>query len=157
MNLFGINFTALDLWLLGIAGGAVTMLVSHRLSIWRERNSRFITACITFRTAVMVELGSIHPIADTWPGNIDGHLRRVFPELQTSVSNFRPFLSWLGRWRFDRAWLRFYCAHPKSMNEQYYTHYMGFFSEGTNQVAVEISEALFHKNVETLLSFARAT
>ena len=151
------NFTSFELWLIGIAGAAAALIIPHRFSIWRDRHSRKVSASASFRAAVVAELGRIYPVVINWPEDMDTFLRSAFPNLQGAVFQFRHFVPWWDRWRFDRAWLRFYCAYPGKMDEQCYHHYLGFYDKGTHRQAVGQREALFHKNVRHLLSFARET
>lgn len=113
-------------------------------------NSRRATACATFRASVLGELGSIYPNPAAWPENIDAFLRSHFTALQTAVENFRPFVPWWSRWRFDRAWFRYRCATGRKVDIQCYHHYMAFGDNPNHK-------AIFHANVSSLLSFANET
>ncbi len=107
-------------------------------------------ACVTFRSAVLTELGSIYPNPAAWPEDIDAFLRSHFTALQTAVENFRPFVPRWNRWRFDRAWFRYRCATGRKVDIQCYHHYMAF-GDNPNY------KAIFHSNVSSLLSFANET
>lgn len=111
---------------------------------------RYANACAVFRSAVIAELGSIYPNPAAWPENEDDFFRSHFTALQSAVENFRPFVSWWNRWRFDRAWFRYRCATGRKIDIQCYHHYMAF-SDNPNHKAV------FHRNVSRLLSFANKT
>ena len=149
MELFGINFSHTIVWILGIVGTGVTLLVGHRLAVARDRTKRIADACSSFRNTWSSELGSIYPIPVQWPVDIDAFLRRAFPKLQAAVLNFRCFLPWYRRWAFDRAWLRYYSAYRRR-GEQCYHHYMAYSSNpGYRDV--------FKYNVDALLVFAKQT
>lgn len=141
----------------GICGAILAACFGAYL-VWRNGyKSRRATACAIFRSAVLVELGSIYPKAVDWPNNTDNFFKSHFTALQTAVENFRPFVPRLRRPRFDRAWLCFYSAYPDQVNEQCYHHYLGSYSEGTQAQATEKAQSLFHANITRLLSFADET
>jgi hypothetical protein len=107
-------------------------------------------ACATFRSAVITELGSIYPNPVAWPDNVDVFLRAHFTALQSAVENFRPFVPWWNRWRFDCVWFRYRCATGRKVDIQCYHCYMAF-GDNPNY------KAIFHANVSSLLSFANET
>jgi len=108
------------------------------------------TACATFRAAVIFELSSIYPTPSEWPNDINHFLRNRFTAIQSAVENFRPFVPWWNRWRFDRAWFRYRCSTGRKIDTQCYHHYMAF-GDNPNY------KRTFHSNVSNLLSFANET
>lgn len=107
-------------------------------------------ACIVFRAAILNELGSIYPHPVEWPESIDIFLRSHFISLQKAVENFRAYVPWWNRWRFDRAWFRYRCATGREVDIQCYHHYMAFDDNPDYKDT-------FYKNVSYLLSFANET
>jgi hypothetical protein len=134
----------------GLAGPfLLAALTAH--FVWRNNfKSRRAAACAAFRSAVLVELGSVYPKATVWPDNIDSFLRSHFTALQTAVENFRPFVPWWKRWLFEQAWFRYRCATGRKIDVQCYHHYMAF-GDNPNY------KTIFHSNVSRLLSFANET
>lgn len=128
--------------------------------VWRNNfKTRRANACATFRAAVLAELGSVYPHPAPWPRNIDAFLRTHFTALQIAVTNFRPFIPWWDRWRFDRAWFRYRCATGRKIDIQCYLHYFDAYdpAKSTQAEATANVKALFHSNVSRLLSFANET
>lgn len=121
-------------------------------------------ACAAFRVAILNELGSIYPNSTAWPENIDVFLRSRFAALQSAVENFRPFLPWWKRSRFDRAW-RIYRlgADGRDIDIQHYGQYRPYNIEGLEngreykQDQTLTCKIIFKKNVDQLLSFADET
>lgn len=133
-----------------VAGSLLTAALGAHL-VWRNNfKTRRANACAAFRAAILNELGSLYPNPVAWPENIDAFLRSHFIALQTAVENFRPFVPWWDRWRFDRAWFRYRCATGRKVDIQCYHHYMSF---GTNPNY----KSIFHTNVYNLLLFANET
>ncbi|MGN6082450.1 hypothetical protein [Trinickia sp.] len=122
-------------------------LISHRFAVQRDRRNRRLQACDAFRAAVLSELSSVYPLATEWPEDVDTFLRSRFPQLQTAVTNFRPFVPVYRRCAFDRAWQRYRCATGREIDAQCYHHYMAFGDNPKYQQA-------FRANVAKLLSFA---
>ena len=157
MPLFSLELNPAQIALLTVAVGGTGWVVLHRLAANREKSGRHAAACAAFRAAVMLELGSVYPVPNPWPGNIDAFLRERFNALQTAVQVFGPFVA--NRSEFDAAWLAFYCAYPTKTREQCYHHYFASFDPtlGTQEQADRKARAEFKTNVARLLQFADAT
>lgn len=152
MNYIVENFAIIATILLTAAVGA------HFL--WRNNfKTRRANACVAFRYAVLAELGSLYPNPAPWPSNIDEFLSTRFVALQIAVENFRPFVPWWSRWRFDRAWFRYRCATGRKIDTQCYLHYFDSYDPLTSTQAEETKKCreIFHDNVELLLSYAKET
>lgn len=133
--------------------GAVVALfgfiAAHRLSFWRERHARHVSACIAFRSVVLAELGLVYPYSHNWPNDINFFLHSHFTVLQTAVENFSPFVPWWKRRSVMRAWVRFHSSNSDARSQSYY-HYLEFGSNPNYKT-------IFHDNVKHLLSFANET
>jgi len=142
-----------------IAGAILLACFAAWLSYRTAYRERRANACLTFRTAVLNELGSIYPNPAVWPRDVDAFLRSHFTALQIAVENFRPFVPWWNRWRFDRAWFRYRCATGRKVDIQCYLHYFDAYDSRTetqSQATARVKD-LFHSNVSKLLSFANET
>lgn len=143
-----IDFVLSNFW--QIAGGILSACFVAWLGYRTAHRGRRANACATFRSAILAELASIYPNPAAWPENIDAFLRSRFTALQSAVENFRPFVPWWNRWRFDRAWFRYRCATGHKIDIQCYHHYIAF-GDNPNY------KAIFYANVSRLLSFANET
>ena len=158
MIIFGITLSGSDLWLLGICGGLILVLITFALN----RYNAFCTAAATFRSKFLSEIEGLYPIPVNWPGGIEiePSLRSKFPQLQSAVEEFKGFLSGRRRRRFDKAWIEYYSATGEA-GYQCYTHYMPFISTynvNGKQVTEDTRDTCketFKHNVENLLSFAK--
>lgn len=121
--------------------GGLLLLHVHRLNAFRA-------ASVRFRGAVVSALGQIYPDPAVWPQDIDGFLRKLFPQLQAAVAEFRPFVPWYCRRAFDQAWFRYRCATGRKIDIQCYHHYMAFSGQPDPR-------RTFRENVDHLLSFAK--
>lgn len=130
-----------------IAGVICAACLSAYLTSRNGRSARRAAANASFRVKVLTELGSIYPVPASWPEDINSHLRAAFPALQVAVAEFRPYVPWWRRWRFDKAWFCYHCSTGRKVDAQVYHHYMAFSSQPD-------PKAMFHKNVSRLLSFA---
>ncbi|MBL4900904.1 MAG: hypothetical protein JKX76_14940 [Colwellia sp.] len=131
--------------------GAVTLACFVGYINWRSSfKVRRANACAIFRDSIMSELGSIYPQVDTWPDDIDSFLRHRFTALQVTIENYRPFVSWWKRGRFDAAWFRYRCSTGREIDTRCYHHYMSFEDNPNYKI-------IFYKNVHRILKFANET
>jgi hypothetical protein len=163
MQLFGIELSTSQLWLLGIAGACVAFL----FQIWIGRHSRRAAASAKFRGRVLEALKGLYPIPSNWPtdhSSIGRHLQSLFPELQAAVTEFRPFLPRREQRRFDEAWKIFRVGsdNPAELGQaywQYSPHTMDGYVEGEKYHFdnTQTYKTDFKVNVDNLIAFARET
>ena len=128
--------------------GGFLLLYVHR------KNARR-TAAAKFRASLLGAVAGLYPVPSNWPGNIDSHLRHIFPVLQQAVTEFRPYVSWYSRRSYDRAWFVYRLGHDsREIDKQLYHQYMGFTSPGESVVD---PKETFRANVTGLLAFAGET
>lgn len=147
-----------------IFGAVLLASFSAWLTYHIARSHSRATACAAFRASILNELGSIYPNPAAWPENIDAFLRSRFTALQSAVENFRPFLPWWKRSRFDRAW-RIYRlgADGRDIDIQHYGQYRPYNVDGVEdggeykQDQTLTYKMNLKKNVDQLLSYADET
>ena len=164
MNIFNLDLSTTDLWLLSGVAACLTWLVPHRLSLSREIRSARRSAGIRFRSSILEAMSGLYPAPTSWPKeklNIIKELEGRFPTLQTAVADFSPHLPPHKKWLLQRAW-KIYRLGPggRAVDGQYYWQYVPHTGEGyaggkhykhDNRATYQVS---FKKNVERLLSFA---
>lgn len=158
MNFFGFNLSSADLWLLGICGVLILVLVNFTL----HRYNAFRAAATTFRSKVLTELEGLYPLPINWPGNmqIDPFLRSKFPKLQSVVEEFKVCLSKRRQKIFINTWVEYYSANGDNRCQCYH-HYMPFINTSTingKQITEDTRNTYketFKHNVDKLLSFAK--
>ena len=111
-------------------------------------------------------LKGLYPIPSAWVSphfDIDSHLKKVFPELQAAVGEFKPFLSKRKQAQFETAWKNFRVGDHSESLEQFYWHYrphtMSGIVEG-EEVHFDNTKTYksdFKSNVDILMAFARET
>lgn len=153
MNLFGLTFSASDLWFLGIAGALATILINYWLNNTRDKIARRATAAAKFNSEILNILSGLYPLPSDWPDNInmiETRLRFVFPKMQIAIEEFNFFLPWYKKVLLNRDWSRFRNAYGRNQDMQCYHHYMPF---GSNPNYKEN----FKHNVDRLLKYAKTT
>ena len=134
--------------LLAALVGGLLLLHVHR------KNARR-TAAAKYRAALLEALAGLYPVPSNWPGNIDSHLRQVFPSLQRAVEEFRLYGPRRTRRSYDQAWFVYRLGSDgRGIDKQLYHHYMGFTDPG--QPVIDPQET-FRTNVAGLLAFAGET
>lgn len=121
--------------------------------VWKLNARR--AASIKFRGVILNAFAGLYPLPTEWPdisAAIDPRLKAVFSDLQIAVAEFRPFVTWYNRRKFDLAWLCYRNAYSNEKNReadyQCYHHYMAFDDNP------EYKEKFKH-NVDKLLSFGK--
>lgn len=148
MAIGSFEFTEHDLWLLGVAGALCVLLIRSWLQNGNAQSTRYANACEKYRSALLNTLKGLYPDPTDWPEDVDGKLRSIFPELQTAIEKFRPFLPWYRQVILDRAWFRYRCATGRKIDVQCYHHYMSFGGQPD-------PKETFRNNVNKLLSCAK--
>lgn len=134
-------------WAVGLTIAFVGILGTFAVNRWLS----FGRASRDFRAAIDRELGSV---AVTWPQDIDAFLRSRYPALLSAVIEFRHYVPWWRKCGFDSAWRCFYNANPSGYDHQCYDHYTEILS---SERPIPNVRAIFHANVECLLSYAKET
>lgn len=139
---------------------AVASFVSPMLSHFGKRRERRILAAAQFRSSVLTRLAGLYPAPTDWPnfGAIDRRLRQAFPELQTAVASYRPYVT--DKAAFDEAWLWYRSATKREVDVQCYLHYMSGTTttnnaHGGQTVIKDDGQRNFKRNVDRLLKFAQ--
>jgi hypothetical protein len=167
MNIYGIIFSATDLWLLGICGTLCMAWLGFKIKSTLNRHNAFRNATITFNTKILTELEGLYPIPSNWPDDkmmIDKILRNKFPKLQSAVAEFKKFLPWYRRKSFDRAWFIYRMGEDgREIDKQDYWQYIphsGTSVVNGNKVTNDTTKTYqenFKSNVDSLLKFAKIT
>ena len=164
MNLFGLILSSLDLWLLGIAGALLTILINFWLANTKERIARLAAASAKFNSDVLIILSGLYPLPSNWPENINelnAILHTAFPKMQIAIEEFKRFLPWYKQIFFKRAWSRFRNAYGREQDIQCYHHYMPFSGMSIVDGKQEEHDNTktykdnFRHNVDKLLSYAK--
>lgn len=150
-SLFGIEFNKTDIFIIPVFLAFVGFFINHRLTRSRSIESERIKASIKFREKILEIFKGLYLNPVDWPENsalIVNILTDIFPELDSAVAEFRPFIPFYKRWLFDKAWFRYRCSTGRKIDTQCYHHYINFDSNPEYK-------DIFHKNVSKLLSFAK--
>jgi hypothetical protein len=138
---------------------AVSSFVRPIFDHFGKRRERRILAAIQFRDSVLSVLAALYPMPTDWPdySALDFKLKQVFPELQTAVASYRPYVT--NKAAFDEAWLLYRSATKREVDVQCYLHYMTGTSTTNNAhggltVIKEDGPKNFKRNVDRLLEFA---
>jgi hypothetical protein len=103
MNFFGIFLSDRELWLLGAAGACCTLLISHRLSLWREKKARYIAAASSLRASFAAHLSSLRVGSGRTAGHLLAALIKDFPMHATEMKKFKPFVFYKNRAAYEKA------------------------------------------------------
>ena len=125
--------------------------ISAFIILYVNRLNYYRSAANKFRDKIFTIFKGLYPNPVDWPENrafIVNILIDKFPELDSAVAEFRPFIPFYKRWLFDRAWFRYRCSTGRKIDTQCYHHYIEF---GSNPGYKDN----FHRNVSKLLSFAK--
>ncbi|MBC3911232.1 hypothetical protein [Undibacterium umbellatum] len=131
-----------------------TILIAALVAWFSYRNGskvRKATACETFRKAISTSLQGLYPIPVDWPDSTTGirHiLNRQFPVIQAAVNEFRNYVPWYSRKKFDKAWRQYRNAYEDDESAECYHHYESFEDNSDHK-------AVFKANVDRLMSFAK--
>lgn len=140
-------------WLGSLGIVFVGAILTHHLAIGRDTLTARRNAAAKFRNGVLNALNGLYPLSVNWPDDIDRALRNVFPALQTTVDEFRPFVRWWRRRANDRAWFRYRCATGRQVDIQCYLHYTDIVDLDQPKSS-PVAKVTFHSNVSALLAFA---
>jgi hypothetical protein len=130
-----------------IAGALITVLASFYVWKWKARRD----ASQKYHASLLKAFSGLYQLPTEWPSggtNIEQRLRKVFPELQVAIEEFRPFVPSKKRSTYDEAWSRYRNAYGRPVDYQCYHHYIAFSSNPD-------PKGEFRRNVEKLLSFAK--
>jgi hypothetical protein len=134
--------------ILGVLLSAFFLLYVHSKNAKR-------TAAAKYRAALLKAFSGLYPIPSNWPRDIDSHLREIFPELQVAVAEYRTFIPWYSRKKYDYAWFVYRLDKDgREIDKQLYFHYMGF-RDADRPTSDPKQE--FHCNVSRLMAFASET
>ena len=137
------------------AMGALLLACFGAYLAWRNgHKTRLANASSSFRNAFATELSILHS-----DSKIDVHdlLLSAFAKHSEAVVVFRPYLSFLKRSGFDKAWHCYHSNHKTSgyADDAPFGEYIGLYhAEGAG---VEAARSLAIKNINALLLFSRET
>ena len=162
MIIYGITFSTFDMWLLGICGTLILLLLTLRLKSESKRKDVFNEAAKEFVAIFHRELREVYPIPGNWPDNIDQYLRERFDRLSEAVGIFQRYLTKRKRVEFSDAWFSFYCCTGREIDKdcQCYHHYMPFIGSSIENGVETFTDTTktykdtFKHNINHLLSFA---
>lgn len=154
MNFFGFNVSSEILWALGLAGTLAVLLLRHWLGKGKDRIARRASASEKFRSKLHEATATIPNSNEHWGAEITVVLSATLPKIKTAVAEFRPFVVFYLRHRFDRAWNAFRKHCEETIPRQLSTAEILY---GTGPQGARSAKEAFYQNVETLLSFAKQT
>ena len=146
--------------------GSVLLACLGSYLAWRNnRKSRYAAACGKFRSSVLNALLGLYPSPVNWPPEnmeIIKVLKHRFPELQSAVAEFRPYVPLWRRWLFDVAWRKYLNGKRWSYGtRQDYDQYIPGKTEWMRggklrAHSTELTyKSTFARNVSRLLSYAK--
>lgn len=150
MVIYGIILSAADLWLLGICGALIVILIGHLLNNVSNQKNRFNEAAAKLRSVVITELNGLYPTPIDWPDNIAARLDRTLPAIQTAIAEFSHFLTDADCKSINATWDQYY-KHCKQVIPDAFSDASIFYAEGKSKQAQEQFKAI----IEHLLSFAK--
>lgn len=156
MIIYGINLSTVDLWLLGICGALISVLIT---SFALHRYNAFCSAAAVFRNKVLMELAGLYPTQTKWPESsipIPSILCEKHPRIETAVIEFRNYLNWLKRKRFDKAWHEYskdYYEYVPIQSTSYSSD--GAIIESESIDTTKTYYSLFKHNIDNLLKYAK--
>jgi hypothetical protein len=137
-------------------------LITYVWKYFDKKHDQLTEAKAIFRRAVLVQLRGLYPAPWRWPKGtgIEPRLKRVFPELQRAVAEFRPHVPESDTPAFDESWLNYHTPTKRDFDESY-VHYMSMTGESVTPLGrfkhKNDGKATFKRNVDRLLSFAAKT
>lgn len=156
MNLFGLELSDADTWLLAGVSSCLGGLIHHWLAIYRNNRSNALSAAIKFREAFLPELSALESKASTSENTRD-LLIASFDRHQMAVASYKDYLAGRKQSAFLRAWNAYHFGQSFDP--------VKFGLDGKNQVllqyvAVSDEEELAAKrlairNIHGLLTFAK--
>jgi hypothetical protein len=151
-------FSVIETYRWAIAGTLIMTFLGAYLVALNNRRNRFAVASEKFRNTVLSELEGLYRSPSRWPSEkfqIKRILEDKFPKLEVAVTEFRCYLNWFDRKRFDAAWLNYY-------KDGYYEYLplkeSGYEKKGEIVYSVDTTLTYldnFKKNVDDLLKFAK--
>jgi hypothetical protein len=141
--------------LIALVGVLFTAFANHRLTLWRERNARRISAAVVFRKGFCA---SIEPLLrNEWNLQSDQTVKAALANQRQAVEDFSVFLGW-ERLRFNRAWHK-YRAYSEALNYAEYSA-SGLYLETLKQQGLKRPpdpRQQFIKLANIVLSYAKET
>jgi hypothetical protein len=139
----------------GAALSILIFLLGTLVTLDIRRKNACDAAAAKFRLDLLNALTGLYPVPTDWPKDVDAHLRKIFPSLQRSVAEFRPYLPWYKRRAYDKAWFVYRLGvDGREIDKQIYHQYMEFSSPDKRFVD---PKKQFHANVSKLFRFAGRT
>jgi hypothetical protein len=159
MNILGVEFGPGQLWLLTLAGTALSWFVVQRLALSRDKANRAAAARAAFRSAVFTVVSTVPQPPKAWDSQVVSGLPATTVAFEKAVADLSPYLSASQRRRFEAEWkaMKAHCVHqiPGAMSAAriLYDH------PTSNNDGMRPREAIerFHTHVANLLSYAQET
>ena len=107
MNLFGVELSGTDSWLLAAVAACLAWLVPHRLTIAREDRSRILSARNAFCAVFAADLSALRHLRVTEPGQVFGILSATYPQDEAAYIEYIRLLSWLNAFLLRRRWVTY--------------------------------------------------
>ena len=148
MRILGIDLSDGDLWLLGLFGACLALLVPHRLAVSRDSRARTAQAVGGFRVAFNTDIAEIANSSRIPDNLVYVHLARRFPVHAVAVSEFGHHLGFFARRRLAEDW----SAYANTVDEirQRYDALSGTpEAEARRKLAVERLQSIVSHGSET--------
>ena len=110
MELLGIQLTTGHVWLLGIAGTALALLVAHRLKLGQDNYKAVGAAKQALRSAFLNDIAEVGNPARLPEFYV--HLAKRFPDHFAAVQELKANLGQLGGFQLLRDWRKYGASIP---------------------------------------------
>lgn len=112
MNAFGIDLSKLDLWLLSAIGILLVPMISHRLTLFRERQAALRNSISTFRAGFASELSTLRELHIHQIGQVHDILSEAYPKHEAAFLEFEHTLSNSTRHDLRCRWMEYRGPYP---------------------------------------------
>lgn len=112
MIVVGIRLSELDLWLLGVVGMCLALIIPHFLSQERERRTTLRNAIAVFRAAFASDLSALRELQIHRTGLVHDILRAAYPVHEAAFLDFERNLSVVARLFLRRRWMKYRGPYP---------------------------------------------
>lgn len=115
MNIFGLTFTAAQLYILGICGALILALIGFHITDTLNRKTRHITASYKFRSTMLTELAGIIPVEGIWNQEVYTRIQNSIPTIKRAAIEFYPAIPFIRKGGFNKAVIE-YCEKSENIN-----------------------------------------
>jgi hypothetical protein len=144
----------MDYALIGIVITLFGFIIVHRLSMWREKQSRRISACNSFRNTVIAVVSRVPHADKHWEKPILDDMPKFVVELGSAVALLKPSLSKTERKQLENEWLNLK-SHIENQLPKALSAAEVLYGGGSEMA--QKSKIKFHKQAQKLLNLANET